>query len=296
MINRKVSIIIPTRNRAEQLNTCLQSLTSQSIKPIEVLVIDNSSSDNTVGICQKYNKLLPLKYSNEQKIGISYARNRGMEQARGNIIAFTDDDCVADDKWIESIEQFFQSYPDSVGVVGKSTTLIENTYMRIEEAYTLRWLMQTIPNLSAICKIKSGSAIDTKNSAFKASFIKKFNFSSDTTFGNTHLEDTELGERMFLKDSNMHYNPEMSVSHQYSTSLLKFISKNFWKGYGIQKLLQQKRIHPTPSLKQDDKKLWLNEVTLRLRERNIWGKVGFLVLFVIYPIFYKAGRKYAVLN
>jgi glycosyltransferase involved in cell wall biosynthesis len=112
-----ISVVIATRNRAESLKDTLASLTRQSRKPDEVVVVDNASSDHTRDVALKFVDSLNLKYVYEAKRGIPYARNAGIQNAGGDIIAFVDDDCVADENWLKNLEIPFVKDPH-IGVVG----------------------------------------------------------------------------------------------------------------------------------------------------------------------------------
>ena len=99
----KISVIIPTRNRANNLKSCLCSLSKQTTKPYEIVVCDNASKDNTQSIVEKFNKKLNIKYVYEENIGISSTRNTAIRASSGEIIAFIDDDCTTHKDWIEKI-------------------------------------------------------------------------------------------------------------------------------------------------------------------------------------------------
>ena len=91
-MNELISIIIPTYNQGEFLERCLKSISSQTYKNFEIIVIDNASTDNTKSIVDKFN-YLPLKYLvNKNKGMIAQSRNLGIQKARGDIIAFLDSD------------------------------------------------------------------------------------------------------------------------------------------------------------------------------------------------------------
>jgi len=112
-----ISVVVITRNRAEWLKDALQSLTRQSRQPDEVVVVDNASEDHTGDIVRDFSGELNIKYVYEAVRGIPRARNAGVRNAAGDIIAFMDDDCVADRDWLKYIEVPFVKDPN-VGVVG----------------------------------------------------------------------------------------------------------------------------------------------------------------------------------
>lgn len=89
----RVSVIIPTYNRADKLKRCLQSLVSQTFKNFEVIVCDDGSTDETVGIVKEFSTQLNLIYDYDTNFGgPARPRNRGLFLAKGEFIAFLDSD------------------------------------------------------------------------------------------------------------------------------------------------------------------------------------------------------------
>ncbi len=96
----KVSVIIPTYNRKHTLSRAIESIISQTIKPLEIIIVDDGSDDGTrEWIKQEYPF---IQYLNQNNSGVSASRNRGIFSANGNWIAFLD----SDDEWIpEKLER-----------------------------------------------------------------------------------------------------------------------------------------------------------------------------------------------
>lgn len=97
------SVIIPTRNRAERLKNLLTCLSTQTISPDEVIVVDNSSTDETKEVVLSFETKLPVKYLLGRKIGPSFARNAGIRKASGDFLIFLDDDCLVEKTFIEKM-------------------------------------------------------------------------------------------------------------------------------------------------------------------------------------------------
>lgn len=111
----RVSIIVPVKDRAEELAGCLQSIVGQNYPRdrMELIVIDDGSKDETAKVARAF----PCRLlRNNRTQGQSYCRNRAAAEARGEILAFIDSDCVASDTWIREIVPYFQW--EAVGAVG----------------------------------------------------------------------------------------------------------------------------------------------------------------------------------
>lgn len=117
----KISAIICTHNNPILLKKAIKSLINQSLNKdkYEILVINNKSEDRADRTVQAYaDRYSKVRYANEKKLGLSYARNKGVREARGDYIAFMDDDAEADIDWLSSIVRCFEQTnprPDIIG-------------------------------------------------------------------------------------------------------------------------------------------------------------------------------------
>ena len=106
----KISVIIPTKNRADSLRVTLDHLLRQLKKNDEVIIIDNKSTDHTKIVVDTFRKkkLLPtIIYKVENLSGPSYARNLGIKSSSNDILAFLDDDCIVSSKRVTNIKNFY---------------------------------------------------------------------------------------------------------------------------------------------------------------------------------------------
>jgi glycosyltransferase involved in cell wall biosynthesis len=115
MTSKLVSIVIPVYNEEEYLRDCLESIKKQELQPLEVLVIDNNSTDKSVQIAKEYSF---VKVFHEKKQGVVYARNCGFNKAQGKIIGRIDADTRIDPKWVLVLEKIFKN--NKIGAVSGS--------------------------------------------------------------------------------------------------------------------------------------------------------------------------------
>ena len=100
------SIIVPTYNAEGTIETCLSAFKNQSIpkEDYEVIVVDDGSTDGTADIVKRY----PVKYIRQENKGPAAARNNGANHAVGDIILFSDSDCVPDANWVNEMVKPFE--------------------------------------------------------------------------------------------------------------------------------------------------------------------------------------------
>ena len=120
----EISVAVCTYNRADVLPKCLESLANQSANKelFEVLIIDNNSTDETKKLAEDFCKEhRNFSYIFEEKQGLSQARNRAIDEAKGTYLAYIDDDAIADREWVKSIfDCFNQTNADVLGGPVKS--------------------------------------------------------------------------------------------------------------------------------------------------------------------------------
>jgi len=115
-----ISVVICTHNRADILKICLKSMADQTLakKFYEVIIIDNCSMDHTGMISNSFlNRNENFRYVYEPELGLSNARNRGWREAKGEYVAYIDDDAKAEPEWLFEMFDFINRHPD-VSVFG----------------------------------------------------------------------------------------------------------------------------------------------------------------------------------
>ena len=112
---KKISIIIPVYNVEKYLERCLDSVLNQSYKNLEIILINDGSTDNSLDICLKYAKKdNRIKLINQNNSGISEVRNKGLEAAKGEYIAFVDSDDVIDKDMFKTLYNNLLKYDSDI--------------------------------------------------------------------------------------------------------------------------------------------------------------------------------------
>lgn len=117
----KISVVVCTYNRSKLLKRCLMSLVEQNFpkENYEIVLIDNASTDDTKNVIfnfiEQY-KLFTIRYIYEPTQGLSFARNRGYKESKNEIVAYIDDDAIADKDWIKELSRGYTD--DKIVCVG----------------------------------------------------------------------------------------------------------------------------------------------------------------------------------
>ena len=113
-----LSVIIPTRNRAQRLADLLDSLAGQEPVPFEweVIVVDNASMDSTAEVVRQKseNLSITIRYVREPRLGLHHGRHRGAKEARGTFLGYLDDDTIVTPSWVQGIRLLVQGQADAV--------------------------------------------------------------------------------------------------------------------------------------------------------------------------------------
>lgn len=178
-----VSVIVPAKNEEALLPQCLAALTRQSAKvPYEVIVVDSNSTDATATVAKKAG----VRYVNEPKKGKIYGFIRGVAEAKGTILCFTEADCVVPATWVQTIADYFKSHP--------SVAAISGGYTFHKAAEHEHFLVRTALGITHFL-----SLIFYRNATFRCSnsAIRKSVYDQIGGFNeNFHeLYDTDLGKR-----------------------------------------------------------------------------------------------------
>jgi glycosyltransferase involved in cell wall biosynthesis len=211
-----VSIVVPVLNDWNALAHCLKALRSQTYpqERFETVIIDNGSTERPP---------LDLELSpntrliNEPKASVYAARNAGIRQARGEVIAFTDADCIPDHKWLACGVRSLLARPEAGLVAGRITLFFRDPLQpTASELYEAAFVLNQKRN------------VDQNTYAVTANvFTYKYIFDLVGTFNEAFRSagDREWSNRVALSGYQLVYAEEASVSHPTSASLAEVLSR-----------------------------------------------------------------------
>jgi len=140
----QLTVILSTRNNAGMLEEFLAAL-CECVRPEswEIIIVDNASEDNTKEIISTFSSKLPIKYSYQPISGKSISLNRGLSEAGGDIVLFTDDDVIPDKHWLVNHIRVMEENPD-INIVG-GRIIVDKEIMPswLVRSYNLRSILVT---------------------------------------------------------------------------------------------------------------------------------------------------------
>ncbi|MCF3623620.1 hormogonium polysaccharide biosynthesis glycosyltransferase HpsE [Planktothrix agardhii 1801] len=214
------TVVIPTYNGASRVPDVLEKLRSQTgTENIawEIIVVDNNSSDQTADLVQNliasWQEVFPLKYVFEAKQGIAFARQRGVEVAKGELIGFLDDDNFPNSDWILQAYLFGQEHPKAGSYGGQihANYQVEppENFKRIE--HLLLAIRESGDQPFLFCpeqlKLPSGAGLVVRREAWFNHFIPEL---VDTGRGDN---DYEISIHFYNQGWEIWYNHKMHINH-----------------------------------------------------------------------------------
>lgn len=261
-----ISVVVCTYNRSASLARTLESLRSQVVPPgvtWEVIVVDNNSTDATLDVVRRFADAAGPVFRGirEEKQGLSNARNRGVTEARGGYIAFTDDDVLVPPEWVAVLLSTFEI--GGWDGIGGRVRLKAETKMP-------RWLKKELWGFLA-CLDYGDEEIalsDPKRPFFGANMVFRRDVFDRLGLFDPELgrrgkrlvggEETDLFERMVKSGMRIEYQPKAEVQHVVDPARFR---KKYFRG-----------LHYSSG--------WIEGTRYEYRGRQVAGIPGFVVLHV----------------
>ena len=218
----RISLVIATFNGATRIGTTLHSLLTQSLSSElwEAVVVNNNSTDTTADVVREFMAAHPeitIVPTEEPRQGLSYARNRGIEVARGEIIAIIDDDEIASPQLLADYLHFFDTHPEAVAAGGRIVPLYANGRPEWMSRHTERPIAGTLDLGDRVIPFPEGKYFGGGNMALRRSAIEKYGAFNPALGrrGTTLLggEEKELYARLHDAGEMVFYIPTAYIQH-----------------------------------------------------------------------------------
>jgi|Deesub1362A_J573_1020465.scaffolds.fasta_scaffold00057_171 glycosyltransferase involved in cell wall biosynthesis len=220
-----ISVVIPAHNASTKIHNLLESLKTQDFYDYEIIVIDDNSSDPTSEIAKEYAKVVKLK----NKKGPAGARNVGIREANGQIIAFTDSDCVAKKDWLKNIAKAFDD--QNIHAVQGHVKIPKSNFLgdSISALGFPAGGSVGFENMWHVSKEGFTDHITTCNCAVRKDLFLKIGF-FDETFKTPGGEDSEFSYRLSKQGFKIKYLPNAIVIHEPRESFSSFVKWQLTRG------------------------------------------------------------------
>ena len=219
----KYSIIVPVYNRPDEVRELLESLTGQSYKNFEVLIVEDGSTITCEKVFEEYTQLLHIRYFFKPNSGPGPSRNFGFKQARGNYLVVFDSDCIIPEGYFKAVEDFLGHTPlDAWG--GPDRGHRDFTILQQAMAFTMSSVFTT-GGIRGRKKAPGAFQPRSFNMGIsKEVFLHTGGFAFDR-----FAEDIEFSLRMKELGYRVGYIHEAFVYHKRRTGLKQF----FWQVYNF---------------------------------------------------------------
>jgi GT2 family glycosyltransferase len=212
----KLSVVIVTYNRRQDLEECLNSLLNLNEPPSEIVVVDSSSADGTHELVKRY----PLKFVNINERSMVKARNIGLQNAKGEIVAYVDDDVTVSKDWATYILEPYE-YENIGGVGGRviplgyngKTMNLPEKYRAIGKVFDNGFVLNNY-EIPARHPIEVDTLIGC-NMSFRRELLLKVGGFDENFMGSCFRDDTDISIRVKKLKYSLIYHPKALVWHKY---------------------------------------------------------------------------------
>jgi glycosyltransferase involved in cell wall biosynthesis len=222
-----VSVIVPVYNGEATIEACIESILALSFpaSDVQLLLIDNASTDRTAAMLGRYADRATVLY--EAKRGPAAARNRGLANATGDIIAFTDADCIVDRDWLTRIIEPLQD--PAIGISG-------GTILSVKPCNAVEEFGERLHDHRMAIEYDSPPYAITMNWASPRSIIDKVGMFDEDLL---RCEDCDLSYRIVLAGNRIVFTPDAIVYHRNEQTFAGLMAEAYAHGYHSIPLLRK---------------------------------------------------------
>ena len=242
-----VTVVVATRDRPQRLDRCLEALAEVTYAPFEVVVVDNApSTRETLAVVRQRSGVdARVRYVRELRPGLSCARNRGLGEALGELVAFTDDDVVVDPGWLDGVVRGFARSPSVACVTGLvPSARLDNAEQRYFDR-RVSWAVSCTPRrydphadlqASPLYPYAAGQFGTGANFAFRTAVLRALGGFDEALGAGAPAgggEDLDVFVRTILAGHVIAYEPAAIVWHEHRAELGQLRRQLFNYGVGL---------------------------------------------------------------
>ena len=217
-----LTVIICTYNRAKYIGPLLESIAANDLEKseYEILLVDNNCTDNTREICEAFaaaHKDVQFRYVVEPEQGLSAARNKGIKEAKGDLIVYVDDDALVDGHYLRDYVAWFAGHPETMACGGPIEPSYETEEPKWMSPYTKALLTAWMNYGDKVREYPKGRYPGGGNAAYRKEVFDKvglFNTALGRKGGNLMgSEEKDIFDKMHAQGMQVLYLPTPILHH-----------------------------------------------------------------------------------
>ena len=268
------SIIIPTYNNTEQLAICLQSVVDLDYPRdrFEVIVVDDGSDVPPEDVVHSFGKQLDITLLTQPNAGPAAARNTGVAQAKGECLAFTDDDCFPSVSWLSSLASCFLDAPDCA-IGGRTINALSNNLFSTASQTIIDFVYAYYNDDPRHARFLASNNLALPAKAFKVT--GGFDPMLRTS------EDRELCERWLHQGYRMIFAPEAVIYHSHALTFRTFWRQHLNYGRGAFRFRRKLAQRDKTSIRLESKSFYLDLFRYPFSHHRKWSALKLSLLLLI---------------
>lgn len=211
----KISVIVPVYNGEKTIAKCLESIIASDLKDFELIVVDDNSKDKTPSIIRSL-KCDFIKL--HKRVGAGAARNIGAKKAKGDILAFTDSDCIIPTNWLSRIQKIFKKQKRVSAITGGYKAPVKKNIVSLFSHYELLFRQRSNDG-------ETDDIISSNLAVKKKAFDKVGGFNE--YLKNAGNEDMELANKLNKAGYRIFWDRRNNVEHYFRTNLFEYLEQQY---------------------------------------------------------------------
>lgn len=271
----RFSIIVPTYARPQRLSQCLAGLAALEYPRdlFEVIVVDDGTPGGIEGAVSAWRARLDLKLIVQENAGPGAARNRGAQEASGECLLFTDDDCVPDVRWLAAFAAATEMAPGHL-LGGRVINVLDNLYSQASQDV-----------VAYLCDYYDGSGgrprLFTTNNMAVPTEAFRTSGGFDSSFQHAAGEDREFCDRWVTNGRGSTYVRDALVRHAHSLTLSSFCRQHFQYGRAAVRYRQLRAARLREPMRLESLSFYTGLLRAPLSHERSWPGCGRAVLVAL---------------